>query len=114
MKGLSGVAGGRGTALQGAAGGLEWRACSGPGPEVLDFPEHSRKKQKLGDQRIMPTFHCYRLKSESVNCSVVSDSLRPSGLPGSWKFPDKKSGVGGHSLLQGIFPTQVQVGASQK
>ena len=46
MKGLWGVAGGRGTALQGAAGGLEWRACSGPGPEVLDIPEHSRKKTK--------------------------------------------------------------------
>ena len=43
--------------------------------------------------------------------SVVSDSLRPvdCSLPGSlcpWDFPGKKTRVGCHFLLQGIFPTQ--------
>ena len=46
-----------------------------------------------------------------VSCSVVSDSLRPHGLqPASllcpWNSPGKNTGVGCHSLLQGIFLTQ--------
>ena len=45
-------------------------------------------------------------------CSVVSNSWRPQGLQPArlllcpWKFPGKKTGVGCHFLLQGIFPTQ--------
>ena len=43
--------------------------------------------------------------------SVVSDSLRPHGLYPArllhpWDSSDKNTGVGCHSLLQGIFPTQ--------
>ena len=46
-----------------------------------------------------------------VSCSVVSNSLQPHGLhpPGSSVHedsPSKNTGVGCHSLLQGIFPTQ--------
>ena len=46
-----------------------------------------------------------------VTCSVVSNSLRPHGLKPTrllcpWDFPGKNPGVGCHSLLQGIFPTQ--------
>ena len=49
--------------------------------------------------------------SESVSCSVMSDSLWPHGLyPTSllcpWNSPGKNTGVGSYSLLQGIFPTQ--------
>ena len=48
--------------------------------------------------------------SESINHSVVSDSLRPHGLQPSrlfcpWNSPVKNTGVGCHSLHQGIFPT---------
>ena len=40
-------------------------------------------------------------------CSVVFDSLRPhGGLSSVMNSPGKNTGVGGHSLLQGIFPTQ--------
>ena len=45
-------------------------------------------------------------------CSIMSDSLRPPWtvarqFPLSpWDFPGKNTGVGGHFLLQGIFPTQ--------
>ena len=46
-----------------------------------------------------------------VSCSVVSDSVRTHGLwpirllcP--WDSPGKNTGVGCHSFLQGIFPTQ--------
>ena len=47
----------------------------------------------------------------SVSCSVVSDSLRPQGLQANrllcpWDSPGNSTGVGCHSLLWGIFPTQ--------
>ena len=43
--------------------------------------------------------------------SVVSNSLRPHGLQPTrflcpWNSPGKNPGLGCHSLLQGIFPTQ--------
>ena len=42
----------------------------------------------------------------SENHSVVSDSLRPHGLYSPWNSPGQNTGVGSHSVLQGIFPTQ--------
>ena len=39
-------------------------------------------------------------------CSVVSNSLRHHGLYSPWNSPGQNTGVGGLSLLQGIFPTQ--------
>ena len=46
-----------------------------------------------------------------VSLSVVSDSLRPHGLQPTrflcpWNSPGKNTGVGCHSLLQGVFPIQ--------
>ena len=46
-----------------------------------------------------------------VSRSVVSDSLRSHGVQPTrlhclWNSPGKNTGVGSHSLLQGIFPTQ--------
>ena len=38
--------------------------------------------------------------------SVVSDSLRHHGLDSPWNSPGQNTGVGSHSLLQGIFPIQ--------
>ena len=41
--------------------------------------------------------------------SIVSNSLRPFGPPGSsvhGDSPGKNTGVGCHALLQGLFPTQ--------
>ena len=48
----------------------------------------------------------YQLQKWSESRSVVSDSLRPHGLYSSWTSPDKNTGVGSLSLLQGVFPTQ--------
>ena len=45
----------------------------------------------------------FKKKSESY--SVISNSLRPHGLYGSWNSPGQNIGVGSLSLLQGIFPT---------
>ena len=38
--------------------------------------------------------------------SVMSNSLRPHGLYSPWNSPGQNNGLGGLSLLQGIFPTQ--------
>ena len=48
---------------------------------------------------------------ECFSHSVMSNSLWPHGLGPTrllypWDFPGKNTGVGCHSLLQGIFPTQ--------
>ena len=45
---------------------------------------------------------------ESESCSVVSDSLQPHGLYSPWNSIDQNTKVGCHTLLQGIFPTQVK------
>ena len=50
-------------------------------------------------------------ESESVNCSAVFNSLPPhvlwpARLLCPWDSPGKNMGMGSHSLLQGIFPTQ--------
>ena len=52
-----------------------------------------------------------QFSSGQFNHSVVSDSLRPHGLWPTrllcpWESPGKKTAVGSHSLLQGMFPTQ--------
>ena len=44
-------------------------------------------------------------ESASESRSTVY-SLRPHGLYSSWNSPGQNTGVGSHSLLQGIFPTQ--------
>ena len=48
--------------------------------------------------------------SESI--SVVSDSLWPHGLYSPWDSPGQNTGVGSHSLSQGIFPTRDQTQVS--
>ena len=55
--------------------------------------------------------HTHSPESESVGCSIVSDSMWPhgvltAGLLCPWNSPGKHTGVACHSMLQGIFPTQ--------
>ena len=40
----------------------------------------------------------------SESCSVVSDYLQRQGLYSPWNSPGQNTGMGSHSLLQGIFP----------
>ena len=49
---------------------------------------------------------CLNFLYESESRSVVSDSLWPHGLYSLWNSPGQNTGVGSHSLLQGIFPSQ--------
>ena len=46
------------------------------------------------------------LKVKNESDSVMSDSLQPQGLFSPWNSLGQNTGVGRHSLLQGIFPTQ--------
>ena len=64
----------------------------------------------LEDQCVM-TWEFANSCCSSVTCSVVSNSLRLHGLEPArvicpWNSPDKKTGVGCHFFLQGIFLTQ--------
>ena len=45
-------------------------------------------------------------ENESESHSVLSDSWWPHGLYSPWNSPGQNTGIGNHSLLQGIFPTQ--------
>ena len=54
-------------------------------------------------RRAMPK----NVQSESESPSVMSDPLQPHGLYSPWSSPGQNTEVGSHSLLQGIFPTQV-------
>ena len=49
-----------------------------------------------------PTLMC----GESICHPVMSDLLWPSRILCPWNSPCKNTGVGYHTLLQGIFPTQ--------
>ena len=48
----------------------------------------------------------FSMWSTCESCSVVSHSLQPHGIYSPWNFPGQNTGVGSHSLLQGIFSTQ--------
>ena len=53
--------------------------------------------------------HLFSLLHSRIDvCSVVSDPTRckPTKLLCPWGCPSRNTGVGSHSLLQGIFPTQ--------
>ena len=59
----------------------------------------------------LPTVFLRFEVSHLLSCSVVSDSFQPHGpyparLLCPWDFPGKNTGVGYHSLLQGIFLIQ--------
>ena len=40
------------------------------------------------------------------SCLTLCDPMEPTRFLCPWNSPDKNTGVGSHSLLQGIFPTQ--------
>ena len=46
------------------------------------------------------------LSHSIMSCSLQPCGLEPTRLLYPWGFPGKNTGVGCHSLLQGIFPTQ--------
>ena len=73
--------------------------------EVKDVNKHFTGKQIHWPTNMKRCWHLCWLKW-SGGRSVVSDSLWTYGLYSPWNSPGQNTGVGGHSLLQGIFPTQ--------
>ena len=64
-----------------------------------------------GRHEVTAKQYCIPICCPCVSHSVMSDSLQPHGLQPPrllcpWNFPGKNTGMGCHSLLQGIFPTQ--------
>ena len=56
----------------------------------------------MSPQNIEVLFSTFYTKLEIGMCV----SLWPHGLHGPWNSPGQNTGVGSHSLLQGVFPTQ--------
>ena len=78
----------------------------GPATGGLQWPESHVKALALHHVDSVCVCVCV-----CVGCSVMSDSLGLHGLQPTrflcpWNFPGKNTGIGSHSLLQGIFPTQ--------
>ena len=83
----------------------------GQGTKIPQASWHGQKKQKKQVQRnkqilfkIKMLWYLTFYQSESR--SVMPNSLWPHRLYSRWNSPDQNTGVGGLSLLQGIFPTQ--------
>ena len=82
------------------------------------WTEEPDRIQSMGSRRVrhnwsnLACLHTYRLYNYFCQvASVVSGSLwplrlQPSRLLCPWDSPGKNTGVGGHFLLQRIFPTQ--------
>ena len=71
----------------------------------------SRFHFRLWKHHFLPLPNSSLRNNVCVSHSVVSDSLPPHGLKPTrlfcpWNSLGKNTGVGFHSLLQGIFPTQ--------
>ena len=60
----------------------------------IPWTEEPGRLQSMGSQ------------SESESHSIMSASLQSHGLYSPWNSPGQNTGVGSHSLLQGIFPIQ--------
>ena len=78
------------------------------GFSLLGFPQVPKSRLKQLEIR---KWNHRTPESQSVSCSVVSDSFRPHGLHPTrficpWNFSGKNTQVGCNSLLQGIFLTQ--------
>ena len=101
------------TVLVFAAQRSEWAICAHISL-FFGFPSHLGHHRALYSSlrsTIGPHWLVLHSESESVRRSGLSDSLRPHGLQPArllcpWDSPGKHTGVGCHSLLQGIFPTQ--------
>ena len=68
-----------------------------PSPEWNPRPSHDFSDHSEVGLRVSPSVISY---------SLWAQGLWPAGLLCSWNPPGKNMGVGSHSLLQGVFPTQ--------
>ena len=74
-----------------------------PGPLALGGQNLSRRSTRGVSSAVL---FFKRVNSEVKSLSHVRLFATPTRLLCPWDFPGKSTGVGCHSLLQGIFPTQ--------
>ena len=84
----------------------ETRRSAGGNGNAATVDNGMEFSQKIKNRTLYTT-----CKSESVSYSVVFNSLQPRGLQPvrllcPWNSPGQNTGLGSHSLLEGIFPTQ--------
>ena len=91
---------------------------SPPGTLLFDLSSSSSIKRKMEKRELYQAPYSRKKSPWAIGLcacllshSFVSDSLQPHGLWPTrllcpWNFPGKKTGVGGHFLLQGSFLTQ--------
>ena len=90
--------------------GGSWHCTGG---RDQDHPQEKNVKRQNGclrraykelkeEEKLKPR----RKDSESENCSVVFDSLRPHRLYSPWHSPGQNTRVSSCSILHGIVPTQ--------
>ena len=87
---------------------MEWPHPRTPDMENNRWEEHLEKHSKC-DEHMTPSLgstanHQCTLCSVTQWCPTLCDPMDCSLCP--WNSPGKNTGVGCHSLLQGIFPTQ--------
>ena len=85
-----------------------WSGLSFPSPARLPDPWIKPTSHALagGFFTTSATWEAHSYESKSESRSVVSDSLRLHELYSPWNSPGQNTGIGSHSLLRGIFPTQ--------
>ena len=72
----------------------------------MEYPLALQKTKIMPCAATLMDLEIIILSEVSEGCSVLSGSLRPHGLYSPWSSPGQNTGVGSHTLLQGIFPTQ--------
>ena len=79
-----------------------WSGLPWPAPGDLPNPGIEPESLALQADSLLsePQGHMYE------SDSFVSNSFQPHGWYRQWNSPDRNTGVGSHSLLQGMFPTQ--------
>ena len=73
--------------------------------QILYQLSHQENPINCVESHFPPRFQS-GFEHENESCSAVSNSLWPHGLYSPWSSPGQDTGVGSHSLLQGIVPTQ--------
>ena len=85
--------------------------CCGPRIMWASLPTHDLSEIRGQSLENWNTYIFISLGNRVCVHSVVSNSLpchgrKPTRLFCPWDFPGKNTGVGSHSLLQELFPTQ--------
>ena len=91
---------------------LHLLGCGGVAPETgIIILSISQMRTLRINKKNFPSSHSLNVNRNCVSHSVGSNSLQPHELSTArllcpWDSPGKNTGVGCHSLLQGVFQTQ--------